>query len=54
MAEVYIAFISHRDTGHTEMKRFLCYKTSGNDNFFSEAKTYAVVRVVDKKGLEAV
>ena len=46
--------ISHRGAGHTEVGFFIRYKTSGNDNFFPEAKTYAVVHVVDERGFEAV
>ena len=39
---------------HRGWKFFLRYKTLGNDNFFSEAKTYAVVHVADERGFEAV
>lgn len=65
MAEVYIGLravkglrtvspISHRGAKHTEVGNFLRYKTSGNGDFFPEAKTYAVVHVVDERRFEAV
>jgi hypothetical protein len=40
--------------GTQRLEFFLRYKTSGNGYFFPEAKTYAVVHVVDERGFEAV
>jgi hypothetical protein len=43
-----------RDVEHTEMKRFFMLQDISNGYFFPEAKTYAVVHVVDERGFEAV
>jgi len=46
---------SHTEAQGTQrLEIFLRYKTLGNGDFFPEAKLYAVVHVVDKRGFEAV